>query len=199
VHSREAIHISNHFPLPRRSSDRGGQPERVANDFLRIDAGLGGGAPDRLLASRCFRLGGWLRRGARHSSAAVWAPIVAAVALAPGVYDQLLTLYADIPLAIFLCIGLLLLGLWLADDGTRHLVLGALFLAVAANTKNEGLMAGAVSLAALASVVVVRPPPGVTRLRAVAPVAAALAGVVAAVLPGRPSGSRRTRSAETFL
>lgn len=121
----------------------------------------------------------------RVTRPALWAPILVAFALAPGVSSQLLTLYADVPVAIFLCIGILLLGLWLSDRRPAELALATLFLATAANIKNEGLVAGLAALVVLALVVVVSPPPQLTRVRALGPALAALAGFIVGVLPWR--------------
>jgi hypothetical protein len=85
----------------------------------------------------------------------VWAPLLLLVAAAPGVWDQLLSGYADVPMAIFGSLGAIALALWLGGAGDRHLVLAAIMLAATAGTKNEGLMvavalllvAGAVALA----------------------------------------------------
>jgi hypothetical protein len=71
----------------------------------------------------------------------VWAPLLLLAAAAPGVWDQLLSGYADVPLAIFACLGAVSMALWLSRDDGRLLALAAIMLAAAANTKNEGLMA----------------------------------------------------------
>lgn len=70
----------------------------------------------------------------------VWAPLLLLVAAAPGVWDQLLSGYADLPMAIFACLGAISLALWLNRGDGRLLALAAVMLAAAANTKNEGLM-----------------------------------------------------------
>jgi hypothetical protein len=75
----------------------------------------------------------------------VWAPLLLLAAAAPGIWQQLLNGYADVPMAIFACLGAICLALWLRDGEGRFIGLAALMLAAAANTKNEGLMA-AVSL-----------------------------------------------------
>jgi hypothetical protein len=121
----------------------------------------------------------------RVTRPALWAPILVAFALAPGVSSQLLTLYADVPVAMFLCIGFLLLGLWLSDRRPAELGLATLFLATAANIKNEGLVAGLAALVVLTLVVAVSPPPQLTRVRALGPALAALAGFLIGVLPWR--------------
>ena len=121
----------------------------------------------------------------RVARAALWAPILVAFALAPGVSGQLLTLYADVPVAIFLCLGCLFLGLWVGDCRPADLMLATLLLGAAANIKNEGLVAGFAAIVVLVVVVAVSPPPQLTRLRAVGPALLAMAGFIVAILPWR--------------
>jgi hypothetical protein len=90
--------------------------------------------------------------GLRRGSLFAWLPLVAAVSVAPAVHGQLLFAYADIPMALFLALGVLLLGEWLTTRDGRLLALAALFLAAAASTKNEGLMAAAGALVVAAVV-----------------------------------------------
>ena len=112
--------------------------------------------------------------------AVVWAPILLAVAVAPGVWRQLLTGFADVPLGVFLVVGTLLVGLWLAEGSRRHLAVGALMLAAAASTKNEGLtMAVAVIAAAALTLAVGR------RRSELRDLAAAAGGFVLVLLPWR--------------
>jgi len=114
----------------------------------------------------------------RYVRAAVWAPLLVLVAVTPGVWQQLLTGYADIPLAFVACTGVISVGLWLDRQEVGLLVLAAIMLGAAANTKNEGLMAAiAVLLVAGAIVLVCR-----MNMRAFV---FAAAGVVAALLPWR--------------
>ncbi|HZE16388.1 MAG TPA: hypothetical protein VE197_12130 [Mycobacterium sp.] len=77
----------------------------------------------------------------------VWAPLLLLTAVAPGVWEQLLSGYADVPMAMFVCLGVISLGMWLHAQDTRLLVLAALMLAAAANTKNEGAVAALAILA----------------------------------------------------
>jgi hypothetical protein len=82
-----------------------------------------------------------------------WPPLVGVAALAivaaPQVVYQLSTAYADVPLAFFVALGVAALGAWVARGGNELLVVAALFLGVAALTKNEGLLfAGAAFVAA---------------------------------------------------
>lgn len=76
----------------------------------------------------------------------VWAPLLLLAAAAPGVSQQLLTGYADVPMAIFACLGAISLALWLSHGDGRLLAVAAIMLAAAANTKNEGLMTAAALL-----------------------------------------------------
>jgi hypothetical protein len=85
--------------------------------------------------------------GLRRGAFSTWTPIAVAVGVAPGVYGQLMTAYADLPLALLLALGVLLLAEWLRTGEGSVLVIAILFLAAAANTKNEGLVASAVTLA----------------------------------------------------
>jgi hypothetical protein len=122
----------------------------------------------------------------RRARSLVWLPVLALLVVTPGVWNQLVVLYADIPMALFLGLGLLLLGSWLDSSSRSELTLAVLLLAAAANTKNEGLVAAAAALVA-ALVVVLGSSPGAwrTRIRAAVPVLVAGVGVVATVLPWR--------------
>jgi hypothetical protein len=63
-----------------------------------------------------------------------------ALLAAEPVLKQLSTNMADVPLALFVGLGLAGLGRWLVTDETWPLVAGAAFLAAATLTKNEGAM-----------------------------------------------------------
>lgn len=82
-------------------------------------------------------------------------PVIAVAALvivtAPQFLYQLLTHYADVPLAIFVAAGVAAGGTWLVSDGvdTWALVCLVAFLGMATLTKNEGLLFAAACLAAL--------------------------------------------------
>ncbi|HZO97867.1 MAG TPA: hypothetical protein VFB42_10890 [Gaiellaceae bacterium] len=67
-------------------------------------------------------------------------PALLALAAAPGLNAQLLTAYADVPLALFVAAGLLAAAAWLGGGGTRALALATVFFAAAGLTKNEGLV-----------------------------------------------------------
>jgi hypothetical protein len=122
----------------------------------------------------------------RRARSAIWLPLLALLVLTPGVWNQLLVLYADIPMALFLGLGLLLLGSWLDSSSRTDLALAALLLAAAANTKNEGLVAAAAALAAALAVVVVSSSGAARgRIRAAVPVVVAGVGVAVTVLPWR--------------
>jgi hypothetical protein len=108
----------------------------------------------------------------------VWAPLLLLVAAAPGVWQQLLTGYADVPMALFACLGAISLALWVSREDGQMLALAAIMLAAAANTKNEGLMT-AVVLLFLAWLIALSQG---FRLR---PILFAAATVLAAILPWR--------------
>jgi hypothetical protein len=108
----------------------------------------------------------------------VWAPLLLLVAVTPGIWDQLLTGYADVPMAIFASLGAISLALWLSEEDGRSLALAAVMLAAAANTKNEGLMA-AVALLLVAGAIAWRRKLGVRHFLYATGV------VVAAILPWR--------------
>jgi hypothetical protein len=76
----------------------------------------------------------------------VWAPLLLLAAVAPGIWEQLLTGYADVPMALYACLGAISLALWLSEEDGRFLALATIMLAAAANLKNEGLMAAAALL-----------------------------------------------------
>ncbi len=116
------------------------------------------------------------RRGA---PVVTWAPVLMLVAIATGTYSQLLSGSADIPMAIFAGLGILLLGLWTSSRQPEELAISALMLAAAANTKNEGMPVAVIALI-VAAVVVYR-----TNGSAIRQLAFAAAGVAVAVLPWR--------------
>lgn len=74
---------------------------------------------------------------------------LAAVAVAPSFADQLLTAYADIPLALFVAAGVVAAARWLDDERPRTLALATVFFAAAALTKNEGVLYVATAYGAL--------------------------------------------------
>jgi len=108
----------------------------------------------------------------------VWAPLLLLAAAAPGVWQQLLNAYADVPMAMFACLGAISLGLWLHKNDTGFLVVGAIMLAATANVKNEGL-ATVVALLLVAGVIVL------ARKLQARTFLVAVAGVVIASLPWR--------------
>lgn len=108
----------------------------------------------------------------------VWAPLLLLAALAPGVWQQLLTGFADVPMAIFAGLGAISLALWLSQGAGGFLALAAVMLAAAANTKDEGLMV-AVALLLVAGIV------GLVRGLRLRGLLLACGGVLVAVLPWR--------------
>ncbi|HET9674275.1 MAG TPA: hypothetical protein VFP31_05635 [Gaiellaceae bacterium] len=75
---------------------------------------------------------------------------VLAVLAAEPVLKQLSTNLADVPLALFVALGLVGLGRWLATAERWPLVAGTLFLGAAALTKSEGLFFALAALLAVA-------------------------------------------------
>jgi hypothetical protein len=84
----------------------------------------------------------------------VWAPLLLLVFTAPAVWQQA-SGSADLPLAMFVCLGAISLALWLNGGDVRLLALATLMLAAAANTKNEGMATVVAVLAVAAGVVLV--------------------------------------------
>jgi hypothetical protein len=114
----------------------------------------------------------------------VWLPLIALVAVTPGLAGDVRTLYADVPMSLFLGLGVILLGTWIADRAPSDLTLATLMLAAAANTKNEGLAAAA-GVLLVAMLVVWLSELGRNAVRAVLPLAVAAAGFAVAVAPWR--------------
>jgi hypothetical protein len=105
-----------------------------------------------------------------------------AVVAAPQILYQLLTHYADVPLGLFVGLGLAAGGAWLAAPGASSwlLVCFAAFLGMAGITKSEGFLfalVGALTLAAVALAARDR--------RLVRPALLGAAGVLAIALPWR--------------
>ena len=92
--------------------------------------------------------------GHRRGAFVAWTPIAIAVGVVPGVYGQLLTGYADLPMALLLALGVLMLAEWLRTDERGILALAVLFLAAAANVKNEGLVASAITMVVAGAILV---------------------------------------------
>ena len=67
-------------------------------------------------------------------------PGLLALAAAPAFSGQLLTAYADVPLALFVAAGLLAAGRWVERGDTPLLVQATVYFAAAGLTKNEGLI-----------------------------------------------------------
>jgi hypothetical protein len=67
-------------------------------------------------------------------------PSLVAIALAPAVFDQLLTAYADVPLALVFAVGVAAAGRWLVTNERWSLTIAALCFAGALLTKNEGTL-----------------------------------------------------------
>jgi hypothetical protein len=101
------------------------------------------------LVAGCLALVGLLRD--RVPPLVLW-PTVVAIALAPAVFDQLLTAYADIPLSLVFAVGLAAAGRWLVTNERWALVLATLCFSGALLTKNEGTLFVAATFLALALV-----------------------------------------------
>jgi hypothetical protein len=63
-----------------------------------------------------------------------------AIALAPAMFDQLLTAYADVPLALVFAVGVAAAGRWLSTNERWALALATFCFAGALLTKNEGTL-----------------------------------------------------------
>ena len=99
-----------------------------------------------------------------------------AVVTAPSFFNQLQTNYADVPLAMFVALGVAALAAWLRTGAEGLLPAAALFLAAGALTKNEGECFALTAFVAAALV---------TRGGQRRPLAAAALAVLAADLPWR--------------
>ncbi|HSC73851.1 MAG TPA: hypothetical protein VLB89_06770 [Gaiellaceae bacterium] len=75
--------------------------------------------------------------------------LLGAVALAPAVFDQLLTAYADLPLALVYAVGVAAAARWLLTDERWALAVATLCFAGALLTKNEGTLFVAAAFAGL--------------------------------------------------
>jgi hypothetical protein len=102
----------------------------------------------------------------------LWGALLA-IALAPAVFDQLLTAYADVPLALIFAVGAAAAGRWLLTDERWALAVAALCFAGALLTKNEGSL---FVLAAFAGLFVAAP-------RRWRPLAVAVAVDIAVLVP----------------
>ena len=97
----------------------------------------------------------------------------------PQMLYQLLTHYADVPLGLFVGLGVAAGGAWLAAPGERWLLLAfVLFLGMAGITKSEGFLFAVVGVVALLAAAA----PGRRLLR---PALLGAAGVLAIVMPWR--------------
>ena len=115
----------------------------------------------------------------RVTRPAVWALLPASAALVST--RDLLSGYADAPLAYFLALAALALALWLESGRRSDLFVAALFVAGAAAMKNEGLLGAMLALAVTLAVLLLG-----RRRDALVPFAVATAGVLAvAVAPWR--------------
>jgi hypothetical protein len=109
----------------------------------------------------------------------VWAPVLLLVAAAPGIWQQLLSGYADVPMAMFACLGAISLSLWLSKGDMKLLALAAIMLAAGANMKNEGLVTAVAMLLVAGTIVLMR------KRNDVRAFLVAACAVVIAILPWR--------------
>jgi hypothetical protein len=109
----------------------------------------------------------------RSTRPVVWAGVLGGVVLL--VIPQLATGLADAPMACFLALGALAVGLWIQEGRTSDLAIGAVMLAGAAGTKTEGVFGAAiVVVVAIGGVAIRREWPAVRRV--------ALAGLAVAAV-----------------
>jgi hypothetical protein len=90
----------------------------------------------------------WALLRDRASSMLLW-PVLLALAAAPAFSGQLVTAYADIPVAVLVAAGLVAAGRWLDGRDGRTLVLAVCLFGAAGLTKNEGLIFVVAALAGL--------------------------------------------------
>ena len=67
-------------------------------------------------------------------------PFLVALVAAPALSAQLLTAYADVPLAFLVAAGVVAAACWIDEPDWRNLALATLFFAAACLTKNEGIV-----------------------------------------------------------
>ncbi len=125
-------------------------------------------------------LGSLAYLGSRFSRIWVWLPVVLALALGTTFSGQLMTAYADVPMALIAVPGVLCLGLWLRELDWRYLALGGLLLGATANVKNEGLLVTVAVFVAAALVLAAG-----RAWRLLIPLALGFLGVLVAVAPWR--------------
>jgi cytochrome c biogenesis protein CcdA len=76
-------------------------------------------------------------------------PFLLALVAAPAVSGQLLTAYADVPLALFVAAAVVAAARWIDEPDARMLALATVFFAAAVLTKNEGIVFVAAALLGL--------------------------------------------------
>ncbi|MDX6525917.1 MAG: hypothetical protein QOI43_1428 [Gaiellales bacterium] len=169
---------------------------------------MAGGTGSRIVHLQCvlvfvaFAATAWSMLRPRVD-AAILGGVLCLLVVAPSLHTQILSTYADVPLACFWALAAVALGLWFAGDGDDRLALATLLAAAALATKQEGLVLDA-SLFAIALAY------GVTRSRRNVPSLALAVGViVVTALPWQirvhalglhdadiaPSGARMARQA----
>jgi hypothetical protein len=118
----------------------------------------------------------------------LWSVALALLALTPAVVVNISMGYADITASALLASGVLALGLWVEGREIGHIAIAGLFLAAAANGKDEDLLATVLVIVAVALIVLSElrhaEARGWLRTRGL-PLLGALAFVLALVLPWR--------------
>ncbi len=116
-----------------------------------------GGFDSRLVVLQCVLIGfagvvaAWSMLADCARPRLLW-PTLAAICVAPSLFRQLESGYADMPLAFFVAAGLLASARWLLDHDRSWLALATLFFSAAVLTKNEGLLFVAASYVGLCAV-----------------------------------------------
>jgi hypothetical protein len=109
----------------------------------RLDVGLVHVELLILLVAIVWALGWMVARERRNW---LWLPVLVALFVSPFAQVQQLSGLADLTMASFAALGVLAVAQWLERDDRGLLLLGALFLGAAANTKVEGLLTAALAL-----------------------------------------------------
>jgi hypothetical protein len=83
-------------------------------------------------------------------------PALLLFAVSPGLHTQILSAYADAPIACLWAAAALAFGLWLLEDGDDRLILGAVLAAGALALKQEGIVLDAALFAVVAAALTLR-------------------------------------------
>lgn len=121
--------------------------------------------------------------GSKEWAAAIWAPLLGMLLLAPHVYHHTMQIYADIPMAVFALGAVFCCATWIQTQRGGYLVLAAVLLGGLANIKNEGLVTAIAILGGLFLVQVFKV--NGSRWRSIKPVLLAAGYTLLALLPWR--------------